>query len=80
MTMGDGYCKHCDDDDNPQISRDFLAQVFRCVRTKDLWRFAEMITEDIRGNCDHCGAEISRMLLALILDERNKRWRRGCLE
>jgi hypothetical protein len=72
MTMGDGYCQHCDDEDNLQISRDFLAQVFRSVRKRDLVRFETVVTEDIEGNCDACGAETPRILLALIRNARKK--------
>jgi hypothetical protein len=71
--MGDGYCKHCDDDDNPQISRDFLEQVFRSVRKRDLVRFEALLTEDIQGNCDACRAETSCILLTVSPGHQNYR-------
>ena len=68
-------CRHCADADNPKISREFLAQVFRHVYTPELWHFAEMTAEDLRGTCARCGGETSRLLRAFILEEGNRRWR-----
>ena len=68
-------CMHCASADNPKVSRQFLAQVFRHVYTNELWHFAEMLAEDLQGTCARCGGETSRLLRAFILEEGKRRWR-----
>ena len=66
--MGNGYCSHCDDEDNTiTVEGDFLLTLLCHVDQGFLEQLAGSLQEDIEGNCDSCGGERSRQLLDLVL-------------
>jgi hypothetical protein len=66
--MGDGYCRHCDDEDQAiPVERDFLLTLLCHVDQDMLAHLQDSLREEIEGNCDYCGGERSRQLLGLVL-------------
>ena len=66
--MGDGYCRHCDDEDQTiAVEEDFLFTLLCHVDQDMLARVQDSLREEIEDNCDNCGGERSRQLLALVL-------------
>ena len=70
--MGDGYCMHCADEDTTiPVGGDLLLTLLCHVDQDSLTHVQESLQEDIDGNCDNCGAERSRQLLALVLKAKS---------
>jgi hypothetical protein len=66
--MGDGYCIHCEDEDNTiPVEGNFLLTLLCRVDQGILEQLEDSLQEDIEGNCDSCGGERSRQLLDLVL-------------
>ena len=66
--MGDGYCRHCDDEDQAiPVERDFLLTLLCHVDQDMLAHLQDSLREEIEGNCDYCGSERPRQLLDLVL-------------
>jgi hypothetical protein len=66
--MGDGYCMHCEDEDQAiPIGGDFLFTLLCHLDQDRLIQLKDSLDEDIEGNCDNCGGERSRQLLELVL-------------
>ena len=66
--MGDGYCRHCEDEDHAiAVEEDFLFTLLCHVDQGMLEHVQDSLREEIRGNCDACGGERSRQLLGLVL-------------
>jgi|RhiMetStandDraft_8_1073273.scaffolds.fasta_scaffold84248_2 hypothetical protein len=64
--MGDGYCKHCDDENQTiPVESDFLLTLLCHVDQDMLAHMQDSLREEIEGNCDYCGGERSRQLLNL---------------
>jgi hypothetical protein len=65
--MGDGYCIHCDNENHAlRVERDFLLMLLCHVDQGMLSHLQDSLEEDIEGNCDSCGGELSRQLLNLV--------------
>jgi hypothetical protein len=65
--MGDGYCRHCDDETKIlPVNERFLQMLIWHMRKDALLKCRTILAEEIRGNCDNCGAERSRRLLELV--------------
>ena len=66
--MGDGYCIHCEDEDQAiPVERDFLFTLLCHVDQVMLEHLEDSLQEDIDANCDNCGGGRSRQLLDLVL-------------
>jgi hypothetical protein len=66
--MGDGYCRHCEDEDQAiQVEGDFLLTLLCHLDQDVLAHVQDSLQEEIEGNCDSCGGERSRQLLDLVL-------------
>jgi hypothetical protein len=67
MIMGDGYCRHCDDEDEViPVNREFLLALVVHMKRKALVTCKHFLQEEIRGGCDYCRGERSEQLLALV--------------
>jgi hypothetical protein len=65
--MGDGYCIHCEDEDQAiPVERDFLFTLLCHLDQESLTHIQDSLQEDIDGNCDNCGGDRSRQLLDLV--------------
>jgi hypothetical protein len=66
--MGDGYCRHCEDEDHTiPVEGDFLLMLLCHLDQGMLAHLQDTLREEIEGNCDYCGGERSRQLLALVM-------------
>jgi hypothetical protein len=65
--MGDGYCRHCDDEVHAiRVERDFLVTLLCHIEQDILSHLQGSLEEDIEDNCDFCDGERSRQLLNLV--------------
>jgi hypothetical protein len=66
--MGDGYCRHCEDEDQAiPVERDFLLTLLCHLDQAVLAHLQDSLRKEIHASCDACGGERSHQLLALVL-------------
>jgi hypothetical protein len=67
--MGDGLCRHCEDEYQAiiHIEEDFLLTLLCHLDQEVLAHVQESLREAIHANCDACGGERSHQLLDLVL-------------
>ncbi len=69
--MGDGYCRHCEvEDEAIPVEGDFLLTLLCHLDQEVLAHVQDSLREAINANCDACGEEPSRQLLDLVLKAR----------
>jgi hypothetical protein len=69
--MGDGYCRHCEVEDQAiLVEGDFLLTLLCHLDQDILAHLQDSLRKDIQGNCDTCGGERSHQLLDLVVQAK----------